>query len=75
MLASAGVNTERLELIEGDLIVKMPKNRPHVNGAFYLMFWLMDTFGRERVNQEASIDAAPEDNPLNEPEPAGRARS
>lgn len=68
-LASAGVNTEKLELIEGDLIVKMPKNRPHVNGVVYLMFWLMDTFGRERVNQEAPIDVAPEDNPINEPEP------
>ncbi len=69
MLASAGVNTEKLELIEGDLIVKMPKNRPHVNGVLYLMFWLMDTFGRERVNAEAPIDVAREDNPLNEPEP------
>jgi Uma2 family endonuclease len=69
MLASAGVNTEKLELIEGELIVKMPKNRPHVNGVLYLMFWLMDTFGRERVNTEAPIDVAPEDNPINEPEP------
>jgi Uma2 family endonuclease len=69
MLATAAVNTEQLELIEGDLIVKMPKNRPQVNGSAHLMFWLMDTFGREKVNQEAPIDVAAADNPINEPEP------
>ena len=69
MLPSAGVNIEKLELVEGELIVKMPKNRRHVNGAMYLMYWLMDAFGRERVNPEAPIDVAPEDNPINEPIP------
>jgi Uma2 family endonuclease len=69
MLPSAGVNTEKLELVEGELIVKMQKNRRHVNGAMYLMYWLMDTFGRERVNPEAPINVAPEDNPINEPVP------
>jgi Uma2 family endonuclease len=69
MLPSAGVDIEKVELIEGELIVKMPKNRRHVNGAMYMMYWLMDTFGRERVNPEAPIDVAPEDNPINEPVP------
>jgi Uma2 family endonuclease len=68
-LASAAVNTEKLELIEGDLITKMPKNRPHVNAVLYMGLWLNGVFGGERVNQEAPIDVAPEDNPINEPEP------
>jgi Uma2 family endonuclease len=33
------------------------------------MLWLMDTFGRDRVNPESPIDVAPEDNPSNEPQP------
>lgn len=60
---------QKLELIDGELIDKMPKNRPHANAVLYLMLWLMDAFGRDRVNQEAPVDVAPEDNPTNEPQP------
>jgi Uma2 family endonuclease len=70
LMASAGVeDTDQLELIEGELISKMPKNRPHVNAAVYVMLWLIETFGGERVNPKAPIELATEDNPINEPVP------
>lgn len=69
-LESSGIwDQEKLELIEEELISKMGKNRPHVVVLALIMRWLVETFGWERVNQEAPIDVAPGDNPTNEPEP------
>lgn len=47
----------------------MGKKRPHVNSVTLLLGWLVDVFGARRVNPEAPIDVAPEDNPSSEPEP------
>jgi Uma2 family endonuclease len=70
LLESSGLfDKERLELVEGDLISKMGKNRPHVNSFMLTLFWLVETFGKQFVNAEAPIDVSPEDNPTNEPEP------
>src|ERR1700734_3983830 len=56
-LEAAGVfDQQRVELIEGELIVKMSKNRPHVNTAALLTAWLIQIFGGLRVNAEAPID-------------------
>jgi len=60
---------QHLELIEGELISKMGKKRPHANATAVLHAWLLRVFGEQYVNQEATIDVAPEDNPTNEPEP------
>src|SRR5256885_13405791 len=60
---------QHLELIEGDLINKMGKKRPHVNSLTLMMAWLIQVFGARFVQPEAPIDVAPEDNPTNEPEP------
>jgi len=60
---------ERLELIDGELISKMGKKRPHVDIASFLLGWLIQVFGYRLVNSEAPIDVAPEDNPTNEPVP------
>src|SRR6266498_5055667 len=69
-LSSSGLlECQRLELIEGELIDKMGKNRPHVNSLTLLLVWLLKVFGARFVNPEAPIDVAPEDNPSNEPEP------
>jgi len=69
-LEAAGIfDQQRVELIEGELIVKMSKNRPHVNTAALLTAWLIQIFGGLRVNAEAPIDVAPQDNPTNEPVP------
>ncbi len=67
--ASGLLDQQRLELIEGELISKMSKKRPHVNSLTSMVIWLAQTFGSLFVNQEAPIDVAPEDNPTSEPEP------
>jgi Uma2 family endonuclease len=69
-LAESGVlDCQKLELIEGELIDKMGKNRPHVNSVKLLAGWLEGVFGTRQVLQESPIDVSPEDNPTNEPEP------
>jgi Uma2 family endonuclease len=70
VLDSIGLwESERLELIEGDLIDKMGKKRPHVNVMIFVMEWLAGVFGAPYVTPEAPIDVSPEDNPTSEPEP------
>jgi Uma2 family endonuclease len=61
---------QKLELIEGELIDRMSKNRPHTNTLTLIQIWLFRVFG-ERVNTESSIDVSPEDNPTSEPQPDG----
>jgi len=69
-LEAAGLfEQEHLELVEGELISKMGKNRPHVNAFTPLHFWLLQVFGVQFVNVEAPIDVRPEDNRTNEPVP------
>jgi Uma2 family endonuclease len=60
---------EHLELVEGELIDKMGKKRPHVNTLAVVAARMMRIFGDQFVNQEAPIDVAPQDNPSSEPEP------
>jgi Uma2 family endonuclease len=69
LYSSGLLNGQRTELIEGELIDKMGKKRPHVNSLTLLHAWLIEVFGARLVNPEAPIDVAPEDNPTNEPEP------
>ena len=69
VMVKSGLDLERLELIDGDLISRMSKNRPHVNTLWTLLNWLIQTFGFDYVQQEVPIDVAPFDNPTNEPEP------
>ncbi len=57
----------KAELIEGDLIEKMGKKRPHTNSSSALSRWLYGIFSF--VNSETPIDVAPDDNPTSEPEP------
>ena len=69
-LEASGIwDQQRLELVGGELISKMGKNRPHVIALTLVQAWLMRVFGDQFVNPEAPIDVAPEDNPMNEPEP------
>jgi Uma2 family endonuclease len=58
-----------LELVDGELISKMGKNRPHVNACMLLLEWLQESFGRRFVNAEAPIDVSAGDNQWNEPVP------
>jgi Uma2 family endonuclease len=67
--ASGLLDQQNLELVEGELIDKMGKNRPHVNALVLIQAWLQVVFGVRFVNPEAPIDVSPEDNPTNEPQP------
>jgi Uma2 family endonuclease len=70
VLAASGFwDQQRLELVQGELIDKRGKKRPHVNALIVVQAWLMRVFGEQFVNPEVSIDVAPEDNPTSEPEP------
>ena len=67
---AAGIfDQQHLELVDGELIVKMPKNRPHSGAASSLIAWLIQVFGARLVNFEVPIDVSPQDNPTNRPEP------
>jgi Uma2 family endonuclease len=69
-LEEAGVLDYRhLELIEGDLLNRLGKKRPHINSTSLLLLWLGEVFGPRYVLPEAPIDVAVQDNPINEPEP------
>jgi Uma2 family endonuclease len=68
-LSPVTLGQQRLELVDGELISKMGKKRPHVIALNLLRGWLVATFGLPRVNSEAPIDVSVEDNPTNEPEP------
>jgi Uma2 family endonuclease len=70
VLKSNGIwDQQKLELIDGELISRMEKNRAHVNALLTMTLWLIDAFGRDRVNPEALIDVAAADNPSNQPQP------
>jgi Uma2 family endonuclease len=60
---------QRLELVEGELINKMGKNRPHTIVQTLVREALALLFGGRYVDTETTIDVASEDNPTSEPEP------
>ena len=70
VLERSGVlDLERYELIEGELILKMGKNLPHMRALSVLTGWLYSVFGMLFVMPQPSLDMNPEDNPKSEPQP------
>lgn len=68
-LEADGYLNYRYELIEGDIIQKMPQNAAHRIAVNALIMWLGALFGRDFMQSQATIDVSPEDNPTSEPEP------
>lgn len=68
-LPSALLDLNRFELIDGDLIERTGKKRPHVVALSLLYGWLIQIFGNHFVSPGTPIDVAPRDNPTNEPVP------
>ena len=66
---SGAVNVERLELIEGELIDRMQKIRPHVNLQHRIIKVLYVIFGVDRVTSESGVEVANKDRRSNEPLP------
>ena len=69
MEASGVWDRLKLELVDGDLITKMGKNRPHAITHGIVTRWLMRVFGAEYIESESPIDVAVEDVPTSEPVP------
>jgi Uma2 family endonuclease len=70
LLDSMGIfEGQHYELIEGELINKMGKNRSHGLGVMEIQEWLISLFGFWRVLKEEPIEVASEDNETNRPEP------
>ena len=67
--ASGLFEREKLELVDGELISKMGKNRPPVKAFTWMHRWLVETPGWQFVNAAAPIDVSPADNVWSEPEP------
>jgi Uma2 family endonuclease len=63
------MQSDKLELVGGDLLRKMPKNRPHTYALTVMLAWAFHVFGHQFVNPETPIGVAPEDTPTNRPEP------
>jgi len=69
-LETAGLlEWERFELIDGELIRKMPKSPLHSFALLLLVEWLREVFGARHVLQEVSIELGALLSPTNEPEP------
>lgn len=62
-------NGQRIELVEGELLSRTGKKRPHINAGLGVHLWLARLFGMEFVQTEVPIDVAAADNDTNEPEP------
>ena len=57
------------ELIEGEILKKMPQNRPHSAAIIRIVAWCISIFDMDFVQTQAAINVAPEDNPTSFPEP------
>lgn len=69
-LQEAGLlDPQRYELIEGELVLKVPKGHLHMRALVRLIAWLHQCFGAYCVLQEGTIDLRPEEYPTSAPEP------
>lgn len=59
----------RYELIEGDILRKMPQKRPYAIALSLTCICLRQIFGDLYVEGPVAIDVSPEDNPMSTPEP------
>ena len=63
------IDGHHYELVEGELIDTMGKNRPHTVVCMLLMRWLGRAISDERGQLEGAIDVSPADHPTSEPQP------
>jgi Uma2 family endonuclease len=67
--ASGLIHPSSYELIEGELVLKVSKNLPHLRALMVLSAWLRSVFGDLRVAPEPSVDIAGKDFERSVPEP------
>lgn len=54
-LADNEILTESYELIDGEIVIKMPQNRPHRLTLLLISMWLEQIFGRAYVESQQSV--------------------
>ncbi len=68
-LEQAGRLTERYELIDGEILLKMPQHRPHVLTLFEVVDCLTRLFGADYIQMQLPIEVRVSDRTYNYPEP------
>ena len=68
-LEENGLLEGRYELIEGDILFKMPQKMPHIQFLISIARWLIEALGHEYVLEQAPISIPEPDSKTNEPEP------
>jgi len=61
--------TERYELIDGEIVIKMPQNHPHRLTLLIIALWLEQVFGRVFVQTQQAIQIDKKDAHTNDYEP------
>ena len=52
---SVGALPEKYELINGEIYEKMPTNPPHESTLMFMMIWLLEIFGIDRVRPQQTL--------------------
>jgi Uma2 family endonuclease len=68
-LADNGFLTTRWELLDGEIVLKMPQNAPHRITLFLIAVWLEQVFGRPFVVTQQGVEVRKADQTTNYPEP------
>lgn len=69
VLADNGFLTTRWELLDGEIVLKMPQNAPHGAVLDLIALWLESLFGRLYVRMQRPVEVAQQDQKTNYPEP------
>lgn len=59
----------KYELVEGEIIRKMPQKPPHSISIGRVFAWCLSIFGVDFVQTQGTVDVSPEDNPTSQPQP------
>ena len=68
-LERSGLLMGNWELLDGEIVVKMPQNYPHANAVSFLLAYCFSLVGPARVRTQATMEVYAEDRSLNRPEP------
>ena len=68
-LERSGLLSGNWELLDGEIVVKMPQNYPHANATMRLIAYCLSLVGVDRLRTQATMEVYEEDQSLNRPEP------
>ena len=68
-LEKSGFLTQRYQLIDGDILLRMAQHRPHVLTLFEVVDCLVRLFGNDYTQTQMPIEVSPDNQKYNYPEP------